>query len=129
MAIEDIYQHHFRLNLNNPYHLKLHRELIRINKDVYKSKNEYVIRKLYAGIFGSEDEIVQAEKVSPDKYITKQLEDRIVQRVTEKLLEKFMSKPEERVELQDVLSVGEEIDEELADAAIGYFDDWGDEDA
>lgn len=127
MAIEDVYQHHFRLNLNNPYHLRLHRELLRVNKDVYRSKNEYVVQKLYEGVFGNDDSL--GEEIVPDYYITKQLEDKITLRVMERILEKLVGKIGTEINVEDKSSGEEAIEDELANAALGYFDDWGDEDA
>ena len=65
MANEDIVQHSFRLNLNNPRDLKLHQAIMSASMEIYKSKNNYIRKAAYRGIFGesesleSEDEIVQ----------------------------------------------------------------------
>ena len=127
MAKEEVYQHNFRLNLNNPQHLQIHRRLLHVNKDIYKSKNDYMIRKLYEGMFGEEG---MKEKTS------KELENRIVKNVLQELLKVILP----MVNMQPTTMFGgitsmdvnvknkeettDKINEQVASAALGYFDDW-----
>ena len=67
MGKEDVFQHNFRLNLNNPMDLRIHQQLLNINLDAYKSKNNYMVRKLYQGIFGEGDGL---EEIKTEKVIT-----------------------------------------------------------
>ena len=128
--MEEVCQHNFRLNLNNPQHLRIHKQLKRINKDIYKSKNDYMIRKLYEGMFGD------VEETSEERF--REMEERITRNVTQKLLsvilasgairpadvlagERYRSETQEQKEM-------EEMNEEVASVALGYFDDWSDTD-
>lgn len=132
MAKEDVYQHNFRLNLNNPYHLKIHKQLMNVNKDVYKSKNDYMIRVLYDAIFGD------AEEISENRL--KEMEDRITKRVTQELLKTVLSMGSIRpvttpisttpmgAPIESKEETTERINEKVASAALGYFDDWSDTD-
>ncbi len=43
-------QYCFRLNLNNPVHLEIHKTLMRANPDVHKSKSALMIECLHEGI-------------------------------------------------------------------------------
>lgn len=121
MSSLDLYQHNMRLNLNNPKHLKIHRKLLHFNKEVYKSKNDYIIKMLYEGMFG-EDE-------SMDKDFLSEIEERIVQRVTANLLRSLIGENGIKVPFDSTENkMG--IDDEVADAAMGYFDDiddWDDD--
>ena len=49
MANEDIVQHSFRLNLNNPRDLKLHQAIMSASMEIYKSKNNYIRKAAYKG--------------------------------------------------------------------------------
>lgn len=52
MAKDDNVQYNFRLNLNNPNHLKLYRVLSDLNTDIHKSKTSFIISALlyYIGV-------------------------------------------------------------------------------
>ena len=46
-------QYNIRLNLGNPYHVRLHQHLKSNKGDIHVSRNEYLVQKLYEGIFGN----------------------------------------------------------------------------
>ena len=135
MGKEDVFQHNFRLNLNNPMDLRIHKQLLNINLDVYKSKNNYMVRKLYQGIFGGGDGLeeirVEAGK-APEMISRGELED-MEKRITENVMNKVMKVLfdmvcDRAVKLPEPSSdeTGEDeeqIDESIADAALGYFDE------
>ncbi len=118
MAGEDIYQHNLRLNLNNPKHLKIHKKLLGFNKEVYKSKNDYIVKMVYEGMFG--------DNAIMDKDVMEELEERIIQKVTTRLLQTLINGGGMNVSISTP-EKKEAIDEEVTSAALGYFDDdWSD---
>ena len=92
MGKEDVFQHNFRLNLNNPMDLRIHQQLLNINLDAYKSKNNYMVRKLYQGIFGEGDglEEIKAEPGKADTLISREELEDMEKRITEKVMNKVM---------------------------------------
>lgn len=122
-------QYNLRLNLSNPYHLKLYEHLNGIKGDMYKSKNDYMISKLYEGIFGAMDGL-------PDDKM-KVMEERMIQRVTTEILRTLLAGMQSDMLQSSMpsLQVGacvsekteDSIDEEVTNAALGYFDDWSEE--
>ena len=47
--------HNIRLNLEHEEDYAIHRALMNVNKDIYKSKNDYIKKRLYAAIYGERD--------------------------------------------------------------------------
>ena len=92
MGKEDVFQHNFRLNLNNPMDLRIHQQLLNINLDAYKSKNNYMVRKLYQGIFGEGDglEEIKTETGKADTLISREELEDMEKRITEKIMNKVM---------------------------------------
>ena len=135
MGKEDVFQHNFRLNLNNPMDLRIHQQLLNINLDAYKSKNNYMVRKLYQGIFGEGDglEEIKTETGKADTLISREeledMEKRITENVMNKVLKTLFDMVCDRgVKLpepsgDDTEEAEELIDESIADAALGYFDE------
>ena len=135
MGKEDVFQHNFRLNLNNPMDLRIHQQLLNINLDAYKSKNNYMVRKLYQGIFGEGDglEEIKTETGKVDTLIRREELEDMEKRITEKIMNKVMKilfdmVCDRGVKLPEPSSDDTEEDEELidesiADAALGYFDE------
>ena len=135
MGKEDVFQHNFRLNLNNPMDLRIHQQLLNINLDAYKSKNNYMVRKLYQGIFGEGDglEEIKTEPGKADTLISREELEDMEKRITEKIMNKVMKTlfdivcdrgvklPEPSSD--DTEEAEELIDESIADAALGYFDE------
>lgn len=127
MSEEKTPQFNIRFNLSNPYHKKLFEHLKEFPTDVYKTKNEYVAAKLYEGVFGNLENLPEQKM--------REMEERIVQRVTSELLKTILSGnvqltslrfAKEETELTE--DAQDKIDEEVTSAALGYFDDWSDED-
>ena len=135
MGKEDVFQHNFRLNLNNPMDLRIHQQLLNINLDAYKSKNNYMVRKLYQGIFGEDDglEEITTETGKADTLISREELKDMEKRITEKIMNKVMKTLfdmvcDRGVKLpepsgDDTEEAEELIDESIADAALGYFDE------
>lgn len=123
MKKEDMYQHPLRLNLNNPYHLRIHQQLLNVNKSIYKSKNEFIVQKLYDGIFGDEMEIT--------KDALKEMEERITLRVTQNILTSILGMQGMNMDAKKIVADTKEttdgsietVSENVLDAALGYFDD------
>ena len=125
-------QYNIRLNLGNPYHVRLHQHLKSNKGDIHVSRNEYLVQKLYEGIFGN------MEGFPKDNL--KEMEERLEKRITKELLKTILgtvgtkegivlpspavtdSEEEMKKETTD------KFDDEVANAALGYFDDWSDED-
>lgn len=135
MGKEDVFQHNFRLNLNNPMDLRIHQQLLNINLDAYKSKNNYMVRKLYQGIFGEGDglEEIKEEPRKTGMLISREELEDMEKRITEKIMNKVMKTLfdmvcDRGVKLpepsgDDTEEDEELIDESIADAALGYFDE------
>ena len=135
MGKEDVFQHNFRLNLNNPMDLRIHQQLLNINLDAYKSKNNYMVRKLYQGIFGEGDglEEINEESGKVDTLISREELEDMEKRITEKVMNKVMKTLFDMVcdkgvklpepSRDDTEEHVELIDESIADAALGYFDE------
>ena len=135
MGKEDVFQHNFRLNLNNPMDLRIHQQLLNINLDAYKSKNNYMVRKLYQGIFGEGDGLgkIEVEAEKADMLISREELEDMEKRITEKIMNKVMKTLfdmvcDRGVKLpepsgDDTEEDEELIDESIADAALGYFDE------
>ena len=93
MAKDDVVQYNIRLNLNNPRDLKLHQAIMNANMDIYKSKNNYLRKVAYRGIFGdsegleAEDDIVDLSQLVTKKEL-EELERRIKDSIMQKKLEK-----------------------------------------
>ena len=115
--------------------LRIHQKLLNINLDAYKSKNNYMVKKMYQGIFGEGDGLEEI-KVGPGKADTlisrEELED-MEKRITEKVMNKVMKTLfdmvcDRGVKLPEPSGDDTEEDEELinesiADEALGYFDE------
>ena len=135
MGKEDVFQHNFRLNLNNPMDLRIHQQLLNINLDAYKSKNNYMVKMLYQGIFGEGDglEEIKEESGKADTLISREELEDMEKRITEKVMNKVMKTLfdmvcDRGVKLpetsgDDTEEDEELIDESIADAALGYFDE------
>lgn len=135
MGKEDVFQHNFRLNLNNPMDLRIHQQLLNINLDAYKSKNNYMVKMLYQGIFGEGDglEEKKMETGKADILISREELEDMEKRITEKVMNKVMKTLfdmvcDRGVKLpepsgDDTEEDEELIDESIADAALGYFDE------
>ena len=134
MAKDDIVQHNIRLNLNNPYDLKLHQAIMNANMDIYKSKNNYLRKVAYRGIFGDTDGFEEeTEIVDFNQFVLKKELNELERRVRDSILREMfgwvfssvaVSKPSYKggtYEDPGNDSEVDEVDDAVTEAAIGYF--------
>lgn len=131
MAKDDIVQHNIRLNLNNPYDLKLHQAIMNANMDIYKSKNNYLRKVVYRGIFGDTDGIEEeTEIVDFNQFVSKKELEEVERRVRDSILREMfgwvfssvpMNRPSFAVDIPTEPEESSEVDDAVAEAAIGYF--------
>jgi len=134
MAKDDIVQHNIRLNLNNPYDLKLHQAIMNANMDIYKSKNNYLRKVAYRGIFGDTDGFEEkTEIVDFNQFVLKKELNELERRVRDSILREMfgwvfssvaVSKPSYKggtYEEPGNDSEVDEVDDAVTEAAIGYF--------
>ncbi len=70
---EDQAQYNMRLNLKDEKQLKIHRVMMDLNKDSFKSKNQFMIESVYKNIVGTSDEVLTnegAERAASVRYVT-----------------------------------------------------------
>ena len=94
MPRSDYLQYNFRLNLNNPDHLRVYRTLTDLNRDIHKSKSSFIVTALLRYIDGaSMDELTNEGAKQKKDIITREEYEQLVSRVTalENVLE-FMSR-------------------------------------
>lgn len=131
MAKDEIVQYNIRLNLNNPNHLRLHQAILNANMEIYKSKNNYLRKVAYRGIFGEsegldeEDGIVDLSQLVTKKELEEQVK-KIKESVTQEMLRmmfSFMAGNTPMISAMPRLEEPEEdaVDDAVADAALGYF--------
>ena len=130
MAKEEIVQHNIRLNLENPIERKLHQKLIDVDLNVYKSKNRYIVQKLIRGVFGEIDELSKYEEkfFEQRKDELQLIEERIAQKVISEVLKTVLSMVahggiDNTVQMEEEESAEMELDEDIVNAAMGYFED------
>ncbi len=131
MAKDDIVQHNIRLNLNNPYDLKLHQAIMNANMDIYKSKNNYLRKVAYRGIFGDTDGFEEeTEIVDFNQFVLKKELNELERRVRDSILREMfgwvfssvpMNRPSFAVDTPTESEESSEVDDAVAEAAIGYF--------
>ena len=136
MQKSNIYQHNLRLNLDDERHLKVHRYLMNINEDVYKSKNAYIIRAILEGAEKANSVTEDGEYVEKglltdeqikelEERITKNLKNEVLNEVLKVLLNMIVSQPSNVLQqVGQIQSVKEEEpDDALVDAALSYFEE------
>lgn len=130
MAKEEIAQHNIRLNLENPIERKLHQKLIDVDLNVYKSKNRYIVQKLIRGVFGEIDELSKYEEkfFEQRKDELQLIEERITQKVISEVLKTVLSMVahggiDNTVQMEEKESAEMELDEDIVNAAMGYFEE------
>ncbi len=136
MQKSNIYQHNLRLNLDDERHLKVHRYLMNINEDVYKSKNAYIIRAILEGAEKAnsvtedgayvEKGLLTDEQIKElEERITKNLKKEVLNEVLKVLLNMIVSQPSNVLQqVGQIQSVKEEEpDDALVDAALSYFEE------
>lgn len=131
MAKDEVVQYNIRLNLNNPSHLRLHQAILNANMDIYKSKNNYLRKVAYRGIFGdsegleAEDDIVDLSQVVTKKEL-EELERRIKDSIMQEMFGMMFSSMAGRTQAFNAMPKVEApeedvVDDAVADAALGYF--------
>ncbi|MBQ2886243.1 MAG: hypothetical protein IJE43_21185 [Alphaproteobacteria bacterium] len=136
MQKSNIYQHNLRLNLDDERHLKVHRYLMNINEDVYKSKNAYIIQAILEGAEKANSVTEDGEYVEKglltdeqikelEERITKNLKKEVLNEVLKVLLNMIVSQPSNVLQqVGQIQSVKEEEpDDALVDAALSYFEE------
>ena len=72
----DLIQDTVRLNLNYPEHLKVHKILQNLNRDVHKSKNAFIVESIIrnSNNYSDEEMMTQAavEKKRREEFITRE---------------------------------------------------------
>ncbi len=131
MAKEDVVQHNIRLNLSNPYDLKLHQAILNANMDIYKSKNNYLRKIAYRGVFGDTEGLeAETDIVDFNDFVSRkeleELEKRVrasvIQEVFGLLFSSVTTRAVVPATVQNVQATSEiEVDDAVADAAMGYF--------
>ena len=131
MAKDEVVQYNIRLNLNNPNHLRLHQAILNANMEIYKSKNNYLRKVAYRGIFGEpegldeEDDIVDLSQLVTKKEL-ENAEKRIKDSIMQEMLGMMFSSMAGRTPMISAMPRVEEkeedtVDDAVADAALGYF--------
>lgn len=130
MAKDDIVQYNLRLNLNNPYDLKLHQAIMNANLKIYKSKNNYLRKAMYRGIFGeTEENDTKNDIIDFRQFVSKkellQVETRVKETVIEEVVKLLFSTVANKTVVpavqQSETSKEEDIDSAVTDIALGYF--------
>lgn len=123
MAKENIYQHNIRLNLDNPKHLELHNKLMNVDTDMYGSKNNYIIVKLTESIARDEGNLEIPEESA--RKIENRVTKRVLYQVLQILLSRFIGNGitiQQLIQEEPKSAEEDEFDENLFDAACGYFE-------
>lgn len=131
MAKDEIVQYNIRLNLNNPNHLRLHQAILNANMEIYKSKNNYLRKVAYRGIFGEsesldeENDIVDLSQLVSKKELeeqVKKIKESVMREMIGMMLSFMAGKTPMISEIPRVEEPEEDtIDDAVADAALGYF--------
>ena len=131
MAKDEVVQYNIRLNLNNPSHLRLHQAILNANMEIYKSKNNYLRKVAYRGIFGESEGLDEEENiVDLSQMVTKKELDEQVKKIKESVMQEMFgmmfSTMAGRAPMICAMPKVEEpeedaVDDAVADAALGYF--------
>lgn len=125
---DNIYCHNLRLNLNIPEHLEVHGHLMNYDQSQFKSMNAYIIEAIRVGA----EKVDCGGEASPtlSEAQLKELEDRVTERIQKDVLNEVlktllgaMAKPGMVPIYQEKAEPEEEMDAELADLALDYFEE------
>lgn len=135
MVNNNIYKHVVRLNLDIPEHMKLHHYLMNLDPKKVKSKNEFMINVLIDSIEQQKaraegnmndswhEEFLKEKIEEIKKEITKDVTNEILKTLLNMVVSKVsISPPAESLPVNEDDEV-DDVDEALASAAYGYFDD------
>lgn len=134
---ENIVYHNMRMNLENEQHRRIHRILLDLNTDVYKSVNQFLIdatdsyiRKLEGKELTNEDMGRQEESI----YATREDVEKAVREMKDEILREMISilassmfagKVVQMPEAKPVVEVPEEIEETADETMMGLASSWG----
>ena len=132
---DNIIVHNIRLNLDCERDLAVHRALMNVRKDICKSKNEYIKKRLYGAIYGEKDhweelseDVEEKTSVSKEelKVILSEFKAEIMKEISEMVISLFMDKILSQLPLETLASgvtkATETVDDELEATACKYFD-------
>lgn len=92
---DDVVQYCMRLNLSNPDHLLIHQTLQHINKDIHKSKNNFIIESVVKNIQkSSPKDILERDELEDkhgDELVTRSDLEEMEKRVQEKVMKELLS--------------------------------------
>ncbi len=79
MARDDSIMHAFRLNINNPDHLKIHKILRDLDLSIYKSKSSFIVEILKAHLLGDGEYVPLSDSdvAQQGGYVTKEYVDNL----------------------------------------------------
>lgn len=73
MSDKNVAKHSLRLSLRNEQHLRIQRVLSELNKDIYKSENQFIINALdfYIQSFENDDMMLATQKKPKAEFVTR----------------------------------------------------------
>ena len=79
MARDDSIMHAFRLNINNPDHLKIHKILRDLDLSIYKSKSSFIVEILKVHLLGNGENVPlsNSDVAQQGGYVTKEYVDHL----------------------------------------------------
>lgn len=92
---DDVAHYSMRLNLTNSDHLLIHQTMQRLNKDVHKSQNNFIIESVLRNIQNYTKEELMSdeaiEKAREEGYVTRKDLDDMEKRVSEKVMKEVVT--------------------------------------
>ncbi|SNU09888.1 hypothetical protein SAMN06297422_13423 [Lachnospiraceae bacterium] len=79
MSSDDSIMHAFRLNINNPDHLKIHKILRDLDLSIYKSKSNFIVEILKTHLLGDGEYVPLSDSdvAKQGGYVTKEYVDNL----------------------------------------------------
>lgn len=92
---DDVAHYSMRLNLTNPEHLLIHQTMQKLNKEVYKSQNNFIIESVLRNIQNYTKEELMSdeaiEKARENGYVTRKDLDSMEKVVSEKVMKEVVT--------------------------------------
>lgn len=92
---DDVAHYSMRLNLTNPDHLLIHQTMQKLNKEVYKSQNNFIIESVLRNIRNYTKEELMSdeaiEKARENGYVTRKDLDSMEKVVSEKVMKEVVT--------------------------------------
>ena len=87
MSSDDSIMHAFRLNINNPDHLKIHKILRDLDLSIYKSKSNFIVEILKTHLLGDGEYVPLSDSdvAKQGGYVTKEYVDNLKASIREEL--------------------------------------------